>query len=121
MKKVLIIDDEADIVEILSNWIGEFGYESDNVSDVESAIKLLSENDYYAVFCDLKMPGKTGVDLLCYIEETFPALIRRFVLITGTIIDESLEARIQEQGAYILEKPFILKELKQIVNSFESD
>lgn len=121
MRKVLIIDDESDIVEILANWIHDFGYKSYTVNNVDTAIKFLNETDYYAVFCDLKMPGKTGVDLFYHILETFPGLISRFVLVTGTIIDEALESTINDSGAYILKKPFVLKELEQIVTSFSSD
>ena len=121
MKKALIIDDEIDIVEILSNWLGEFGYESDAVYDVDAAIKLLNESEYYTVFCDLKMPGKTGADLLEYIRGTIPSLVTRFVLITGTIIDDDLDSQIKKDGAHILRKPFILKELEKIILSFETE
>jgi CheY-like chemotaxis protein len=120
LKKALIIDDEIDIVEILSNWLNEFGYESDTVHDVDAAIKLLDENEYFTVFCDLKMPGKTGADLLEYIKDAIPTLVTRFVLITGTIIDDDLDSQIKKGGAHILRKPFILKELEQIILSFET-
>lgn len=121
MKKALIIDDEIDIVEILSKWLNELGYESDTVYNVDAAIKLLDENEYFTVFCDLKMPGKSGADLLEYIRDGIPSLVTRFVLITGTIIDDDLDSQIEKVGAHIMRKPFILKDIEKIVSSFETD
>jgi CheY-like chemotaxis protein len=121
LKKALIIDDEVDIVEILSSWLSEFGYETDTVYDVDAAMKLIDENEYFSVFCDLKMPGKTGADLLEYIKDVVPSLVRRFVLITGTILDDDLNTQIEVSGAHVLRKPFILKELETIVLSFEAE
>ncbi len=119
MERVLIIDDEEDIAEILSLWVRDFGYESDSVSDVDSAIQLLNKEKYSAVFCDLKMPGRSGAELLDYINDTFSHLLPKFVLITGTIMDEELENFIRDRGAHILRKPFVLKDVRGIITSFE--
>ncbi|UCG78179.1 MAG: response regulator [Nitrospirota bacterium] len=119
--KALIIDDEIDIVEILHSWLEELGYESDSANDVDSAIRLLKGVQYSVIICDLKMPGKSGGDLMKFILENDPLLIERFILMTGTIVDDDMEDDLRSYGARILKKPFMLAEMKAVISSLTSD
>jgi len=120
MKRILIIDDEDDIVEILSLWMNDLGFECDTADNVDSAIDMLRSGEYAAIFCDLKMPGKSGEALLEYIRSAFEGLARKFVLITGTLVEEELEQLIHKHGASILRKPFTFNEIRSLLSSLAS-
>lgn len=63
MKKILIIDDEKDIVEILSYNLKKEGFNVDTSFDGENALKKIRENHYDLVLLDLMLPGIQGLDI----------------------------------------------------------
>ena len=68
--KVLIVDDEPEIVEILSEYLTQFGYRevvtaSDGAEAYEKAIKAVRDGDRFDfIISDWKMPNMTGIELL---------------------------------------------------------
>lgn len=121
MGSILVVEDEQDVIDILSVWLDELGYGIEAVNNVDSAVELLHENNYFAVISDLKMPGKDGGALLDYIKDSMPSLAKRFILITGTIANDELEANIKKQGAHLLRKPFMFDELKEVISALKGD
>lgn len=63
-KKILIVDDEKDIRDVLEEVFSYHGYESVCVGDAEEALKLLSP-DLQVMFIDLKLPGAMDGVALC--------------------------------------------------------
>lgn len=59
-KKVLIVDDDERIRDMVSEYINIEGYESDGASDGIEALELLSENEYAIVILDIMMSGMDG-------------------------------------------------------------
>lgn len=63
--KVLVVDDHMTVRMDVEKALRGMGAKSvDQAPDVEQAMDLLSETTYNLVFVDLKMPGKTGYDLI---------------------------------------------------------
>lgn len=63
-KKVVIIDDEMDIVEALVDLIELEQIDALAFSDPQKALEyLLSNNDYDCIICDINMPTLSGIDL----------------------------------------------------------
>ena len=76
-RKVLIVDDEPDIREILKLLLSSNGYEAKAVSNGESAIKILKEESSFdLLILDIMMPNQNGIDVLKKIREfsKIPAL-----------------------------------------------
>ncbi|NTV12618.1 MAG: response regulator transcription factor [Desulfobulbaceae bacterium] len=63
-KKILIVDDEKDIRDVLAEVFSYHGYEPICAGDAEDALKLLTP-DIQVMFLDLKLPGKMDGLALC--------------------------------------------------------
>ncbi len=61
MKKILIVDDEEDILEYLGTLFQDNGYETQTARDGEEAMKLIREGKPDLVTLDITMPEKSGV------------------------------------------------------------
>ncbi len=62
--RILIVDDQSDVLDALESVIDELGYELDRAGSAAAASRLLSERTYDAVLLDLDMPIRGGTDLL---------------------------------------------------------
>ncbi|MFA5353640.1 MAG: response regulator [Thermodesulfovibrionales bacterium] len=111
MKNILVIDDEADIVELLSYNLTREGFAVDAAYDGEAALNLIREKAYDLLLLDLMLPGIQGLEL-CRIIRGRPETSRiPIVMLTakGEELDKVLGL---EMGAddYIT-KPFSPREL----------
>jgi response regulator RpfG family c-di-GMP phosphodiesterase len=110
-KKVLIVDDEPSICDILEKFLSKKGYDVLRATDGASAIEIIKNDMVDIVVSDIKMPGMSGVELLQKIREYNRALP---VLITTGFptLDTAIEAL--KLGAYdYLTKPFHLEEIAE--------
>ncbi|HEY5791068.1 MAG TPA: sigma-54 dependent transcriptional regulator [Gammaproteobacteria bacterium] len=62
--RVLVVDDEPAIRQILADAIGRAGYGVSETGDGEAALQRLAEGDIDIALCDLKMPGIDGIELV---------------------------------------------------------
>ena len=84
MIKILVVDDERDILDEIAELLTEEKYEAICVENVEVALKTLrNHTDIDVVVTDLKMPGKTGVDLINEARAEFERDIA-FVVMSGS-------------------------------------
>ena len=79
--KVLIIDDEADIRNLLGRIIKLEGFEVDLAEDAASGYKMLKQMDYHVVLCDVRLPDGYGVDMVPVIKKDNPS--SEIVLLTA--------------------------------------
>jgi two-component system nitrogen regulation response regulator NtrX len=62
--RVLVVDDEADIRELLDEILSEEGYEVATAADAEEARRMRAEQDFGLILLDIWMPGTDGISLL---------------------------------------------------------
>ena len=62
--KVLIIDDERSIRNSLGEILSDEGYEVDTAEDGAAGVALVGKEHYDVIFCDIKMPGMDGIEVL---------------------------------------------------------
>lgn len=67
--KILIVDDEPNIRELMRKYLGLEGIESDGAENGFSAQRLLKETPYDACLIDLKMPGMDGLQLIMWLRQ----------------------------------------------------
>jgi len=113
MEKILIVDDEKSILELLNMVFKKQGYSVENALSAEKAIQLLDEDDFDLVLTDVKLPKKSGMDILKYIRENKPQIPVVMITAYGTI-KRAVEAFKAGAVDYVL-KPFDVEELKIIV------
>ncbi len=68
-KRVLIVDDDADIVEYVSTLLEDNGYEVRGAKESGAAITALEEFSADVVIIDVMMPGRSGLDLLVHLRK----------------------------------------------------
>lgn len=106
MKRILIIDDEPTITEIIQRYAARLGYESDIANSGDEAVQLLGRNKYWAVFCDLLMPGMSGLEFFDQVRRVGNGLADRFVLLTGTVLDDHINTAVEYHSIRLFHKPF---------------
>ncbi|MFW6196624.1 MAG: PAS domain S-box protein, partial [Thermoplasmatota archaeon] len=82
--KVLLVDDEEDLLDQAKIFLEEMGYDFDidTVKSVDDAIKKLNNNDYDGIVSDYQMPMKNGLEFLKIVREEMSKDIP-FVIFTG--------------------------------------
>lgn len=112
-RKILVVDDEISICEIIASFLNKNGYTVLLAQSAEKAVELIKEHQVELVLSDIKMPGMNGVDLLRWIKEYNNFL--PVIMTTGfPTLDTAVEAL--KLGAYdYLTKPFHLEEIKEKV------
>lgn len=108
MAKILIVDDEMDIAELISDVLVDEGYETVIKNDGISAIETVKNEQFDLIILDIMMPGMSGVEVCNKIRETVSSPII-FVSAKNQIIDKVLGFEIGADD-YIT-KPFIVEEL----------
>ena len=114
MKKILIVDDEPDIVDLLQEEMDDNGFQTRIALCGNDAIELLRSELFHAVISDFKMPNGTGMDVLNFINsmESRPM----FYFISGQA-DVSAEMAIKAGAQDFFPKPFNLSKLVERINS----
>lgn len=116
--RILIVDDEPYIREILSRWLIDEGYDCEQAANAESAMATLSRVDIELMISDIRMPGRSGLELLDEAKARFPDLA---VIMLTAVDDRETAMRTLEAGAfgYVI-KPFDRNELLiSVVNALE--
>lgn len=111
MKKILVIDDEKDLVELVSYNLTNNGFIVDSALDGDVALKKLKQNHYDLIILDLMLPSLDGFQL-CGIIKNDPALSHIPIIMLTARGDEFDRVHGLEMGAddYIT-KPFSTREL----------
>ncbi|HHD11569.1 MAG TPA: sigma-54-dependent Fis family transcriptional regulator [Deltaproteobacteria bacterium] len=113
--KVLIVDDDSTLRELLSETIHGMGYMVDTAENGEDALNKLKREKYDLVVSDLKMPGMDGLKLLDHIKSLDSNIL--VIIITAYATLESAVKAI-EKGAYdYIAKPFRLDEFVVVVRN----
>lgn len=111
MKNILVIDDEADIVELVAYNLKKEGFDVDTAHDGEQGLKKIGGKKYDLIFLDLMLPGIQGIEL-CKMVRSNPDTARiPIVMLTakGEEIDKILGLEVGADD-YIT-KPFSPREL----------
>jgi len=109
MARILVVDDEARIVHLVSEALSGEGYEVDSASDGERAVELVRRHPYELVILDLMLPEVDGISALRRIMATRES---QQVLVLSALGTVEFKVNALEIGAAdYLPKPFDLDEL----------
>jgi two-component system response regulator PilR (NtrC family) len=114
-KTVLIIDDEPDILELLSITLDKMGLLPVMALDVGSAILKLKSGHYDLCLTDLRLPDGTGLDVVQYIQKSTPTLPVAVISAHGNM-ETAIDAL--KSGAFdFISKPIELSQLRELVET----
>lgn len=116
-KRILIADDEPDILEIVSYNLGREGYELHTAKDGNEALDMAKQLQPDLIILDIMMPKKTGVEV-CQILRAQPAFQETLIIFLTALSDEASQIKGLETGAddYV-NKPISPKVLVSRVNA----
>lgn len=115
MARILVVDDDADIRQTLAEILGYDGHVVEVARDGIEAQRLLEKVAFDIVLCDVRMPGKDGMELLDWAKKTRPDV--EFIMLSGhATIETAVEAT--KKGAFdFLEKPPDLSKLEILIRN----
>lgn len=106
---ILLVDDEEMIRHLLSQKLSPEGYRCEQAANAEQALEKLKEDSIDLVILDIKMPGKSGVELLSEIKAKYPDTA---VIMATAVDDAGVAINCMKAGAYdYVTKPFNLDEV----------
>ena len=110
--KILIVDDDQIILDVLARRTVSFGFDVSISSDGKEAVeKLQEDSNFKVVLTDIKMPRMDGIELVKYIRQNHPEI--KVIVMTG-FRDEYSEEDVLKAGAVdYIEKPFLKDELQE--------
>ena len=113
MRKLLIVDDEKEVLIFLKMFFQAKGFDVDTAESGEEAIRKVKEEQPQVVLLDILMPGMSGLEALKIIREIDPKV---GVIMATVIQEEDTAKRAIELGAYdYVTKPFDINYLEMTV------
>lgn len=70
--RALVVDDEVAVRYVLSEELGDIGYECVEASDGQSALEQLADQEFQVVMLDMRMPGMSGLEVMKRIRTSYP-------------------------------------------------
>ena len=113
--RVLIIDDEPDIRELLEITINRMGLDTDSAESVSSAFSYLKTTDYGLCLTDMKLPDGDGLEIIRHIQQHCPQIPVAMITAFGSteIAIDALKA-----GAFdFVNKPINIDRLRQLIDA----
>jgi two-component system response regulator PilR (NtrC family) len=115
VEKILVVDDEPSLRDVLSIMLKRTGYEVTSAADGEEAVELLQREIFDLVITDLRMPKVGGIEVLKAVKSASPETVV-LVITAFASADSAVEA--MKQGAYdYLTKPFQVDEVQLIIRN----
>jgi two-component system nitrogen regulation response regulator NtrX len=109
MKKILIIDDERSIRRALGEILEFEGFEVSDAEDGKQGLELIEKIDFDMVFCDIKMPGIDGMEVLDLMQASHADI--PVVMISGHGTIETAVEAIKKGAFDFIEKPLDLNRI----------
>ena len=111
VKKILLVDDEPDVIYAIKNILEDNGFQVDSFNDSVLALKSYKINFYDLVILDIKMPKMDGFELYTKLKEKDPK-VKICFLTAGELFYEELRNAQLKLGEKIGEEYFIQKPIK---------
>lgn len=107
--RILVVDDEAMVRKLLCQKLSRDGYQCEEADGAVQALDGLKGSSIDLVILDIKMPGKSGIELLPEIKAAYPDTA---VMMATALNDVNIAIECMKQGAYdYISKPFNLGEV----------
>ena len=110
-KRVLIVDDNNDIRNVISEYLLIEGFEIGIAENGVNALKLFIDKDFDLVLTDFQMPYMDGLILACEIKKVNPKTL--IIIMSGNI---HTDLQTKYVADYIIAKPFGLDEMHNLIN-----
>jgi len=112
---ILVVDDEIEVGRLLADLLAVDAHQVDTASNGAEALEMLEERDYDLILSDLRMPRLDGPGLYREVEKRHPALLSRFIFITGDTLNAETRGFLEQVTVPSLHKPFDFGQVMAVV------
>ena len=114
-ERVLVVEDEPTVAHLIADVLGEEGHKVEIVLDGRDGLDRATAGDYALIICDLRMPHLDGRAIYRELVARGSPMRHRLMFVTGdTLAPRTLEF-LEKSGLPFLAKPFLVEELKAVV------
>ncbi|MBW2605164.1 MAG: response regulator [Deltaproteobacteria bacterium] len=118
-EKVLLVDDEKEFLEIMSERMEERGMEVTTAESADQALSIIEKESFDAIIMDFQMPGMDGMEALKAIKNKKPEL--QIILLTGYATVEKTVEAMKIGATDFLEKPADFEALAEKIKKAKAD
>src|SRR3954464_15620338 len=112
MKRVLIVDDEPEIVHLLCSFLRKRDYDLITAANGNEAIERVKADHPQVVLLDINMPGKNGLQVLEEIREFDPRI--GVIMVTAQSDEDTGRAALSKGAFDYITKPFDFEYLQKV-------
>ena len=112
-KRILVVDDDPDIRQVLLDRMSSFGYVVETATDGRDALDAVQRGRFDGMLLDMLMPGIGGLEVLRRTRVSHPDL--PVVVVTALSVQQQAAQAVAEGARAYLLKPFDASQLKQVV------
>lgn len=116
MTRILLIDDNQSITEMMSKYLTGKGYECTVANDGRNGLTLIEQEKFDVTLLDLAMPEFTGVDVIEHLYNSGKINGQKIILFTASsVTDEEIQKLIKKGAHSCLKKPVKLEILLKTI------
>jgi len=114
--RILVVDDEPAICQLLKRVLTGEGHEVETVASAGDALEKMKGTRYNLILLDIKLPGRGSIELYKRMQKIAESLARRVVFITGDVIGNDTRSFLSQTKAPYITKPFDIEQLKRDIS-----
>jgi two-component system NtrC family sensor kinase len=110
-KKILLVDDEPDVMQILADLLGNDGHTIQQTNNGEEALAALAvaatTSGFDMIISDLRMPVMDGPTFYRTLREQYPQYVNRIMFVTGDTLSPHVRTFLEEFPVIVIDKPYM--------------
>lgn len=116
-RKVLVIDDEDSILNVLDRFLSDMGFQVFSANTWEKGLQTFFQDQFELIILDIFMPGRDGFELAKEMRMTRPG--QKILIITGLDAGDVYKHLTAHEAEFsdILYKPFTFEKIKAVISS----
>lgn len=113
--RILVIDDERSVQDLMVDLLSARGHHVDTASDVPEALQKIASRPHDLIITDIKMPNGSGKDIYSAVALKDPHLARRIVFTTGDGASGATKEFVQDTGNELVLKPYRIEQIERAI------
>ncbi len=114
-KRILVLDDELPILEMIREILSMEEAEVTTASDGQTALQWAKAKPFDLILTDIKMPNMSGLEFYKIITQEKPEMKHKIIFLTGDTMNPETKIFLGQEEHFFLNKPFEVKELIEVV------
>ena len=109
--RILVVDDNEDVVHITASFLNAKGYTVETAVDGQRALAMIAAHPPDCILLDIMMPNMSGIEVLNRLKERPETASIPVILVTAKSRDEDVLSGYKEGADYFITKPFSAQQL----------